>query len=48
MVAEEPGTRAARALFINEPFLIAPDLALLEVFMPFGARCARGNTIAIK
>ena len=31
LVAEEPGSTAARALFVSEPTLVAPDLALIEV-----------------
>ena len=42
MLCEEPGSAAARALFIAESALIAPDLALAEVHAALWRRMRRG------
>ena len=43
LVAEEKGSPAARSLFISEPFLIAPDLALIEIFNALWRKIRQGH-----
>jgi predicted nucleic acid-binding protein len=42
LVAEEPGSAAARAIFIAERDLIAPDLIRFEVFSALWKKCRLG------
>lgn len=43
LLCEEPGTAQARDVFIREPILIAPDIALAEVFMALWKKNRRGE-----
>jgi predicted nucleic acid-binding protein len=42
LVAEEPGSAAARATFVAEPSLVAPDLIRFEVFSALWKKCRLG------
>ncbi len=42
LVAEEPGSAAARAIFVSERDLIAPDLLRFEVFSALWKKCRLG------
>lgn len=43
LLAEEQGSDAARDIFIREPDLIAPDLAVAEVFSALWKKWRRGE-----